>query len=297
MIRRVDSKDVDRQKFSALQARHASDVFCQSSYFEPLCPQWCLLVLNDYEGALVVPYNKFGPWSWVVSPLFYRTSAWLGTWAAADKMDAIELLKRHFSFGSLLLSDAPSDTEAKIYQVLDASSFSINECNTLAKRMIRKAEQQPIQYTSELDAKRFTEFLWGELGAKVDDMDSKAKTLFYGLITSLSDAGLLRFEGAVVGGVLVGGILVVESPKRHLYLKGTATREAKQLGVYYALMNRAIMRAKESQCKFDFGGSSIQGVAKFNRNFGAQDEQYERLTWGKEPFALRMIKQVRKIWK
>ena len=46
-----------------------------------------------------------------------------------------------------------------------------------------------------------------------------------------------------------------------------------------------------------FGGSSIEGVAQFNRNFGAQDAEYGHFAWGKQPRLFKFIKRLKGLWK
>lgn len=297
MIVRVDSKDVDRKKLSFLQNELSSDSFSQTAYFEALCPKWCLLVLRDYEGALIIPYNQKGPWQWVVTPLYYRASQWLGTWSDAEKVKAIELIQQEFSSGCLNLSDLPNHAETRNYQVIYPKSNSSTTYNSLAQRMIRKAENHDFNFIQELDIANFSSFLLRELGTKVDSVDSDSVKLLGKLLQSLNENKMLKFEGIVMGGELVAGLVVVELEGRHLYLKGTATDSTKKMGAFYALMHRAIQRAMSNNAIFDFGGSNVEGVAQFNRNFGAEDANYVNLSWGKQPTVLRTIKSIRKLWK
>lgn len=294
MIKRVESRDIDLKKFAELQ--RDADVFCKTAYFEPLCKFWCALVLNDYVGVIVIPYNKKGTYSWVVTPLFYRASAWLGTWSDEHKNTAINFLKTEFSHGNLNIQFTPFLNNQKVYQVISPATLSANNYNKLAKRMINKFEQQNTRFTCDLDIPMFVNFLLSELGGKVEGINPESMKLFTKLLISLQNHNMLKFEGVVQGGELLAGILIVETQNRHLYLKGTATDSAKKMGAYYALMNRAIQRAMEENVIFDFGGSSIQGVAQFNRNFGAEDEVYSNLTWGKQPFIISLLKRIKSLW-
>jgi hypothetical protein len=297
MIKRVKSDALDLVKLSRLQKLHEDDLFCQTAYFEPLFEQWCALVLNDYEGVILVPFKKFGPWTWSFTPMFYRASYWLGTWTEKDKDEALQLLQNSFHFGALNIGSIPSATEFRIHQVILPESLAQEVYNKLTNRMIRKAQQQEIQLVDTLHVERFVAFLHRELHEKVDGINNDSMRLFTRLLHSLQKQGCLRFEGVVMGGVLVAGILIVEGQGRHLYLKGTATQDTKKLGVYYLLMHRAIARAQSQGAIFDFGGSSIEGVAQFNRNFGARDATYSHFAWGKQPRLFTLIKRLRAAWK
>jgi lipid II:glycine glycyltransferase (peptidoglycan interpeptide bridge formation enzyme) len=297
MIKRIESEALDLDKLAQIQKLHADDLFCQSAYFEPLFERWCALVLNDYEGVLLVPYKRVGPWVWSFTPLFYRASYWLGTWTESDKKEALQLLKKSFHFGSLNLGLVSDSVEMRIHQVILPQNYTLENYNKLAQRMIRKAQQHDIQLVQDFDAAPFVAFLHRELNEKVAGINSDSMRVFEKLLRSLENKGFLRFEGAAIGGVLVAGILIVEGQGRHLYLKGTATQDAKKIGVYYWLMHRAIERAQAQGAIFDFGGSSIEGVAQFNRNFGAQDAEYGHFSWGKQPRLFKFIKRLKGLWK
>ena len=297
MIKRVEAKDVDLVKLAHLQKQHGDDLFSQTAYFAPLFEQWCALVLDDYRGVLLIPYKKFGPWQWSFTPMFYRASCWMGAWSEKDQEDALQLLRKSFHFGALNIGSFDKTLESRIHQVILPESPAQEAYNKLTNRMIRKAQQQEIQLVDTLHIERFVEFLHRELHEKVDGINNDSMRLFTRLLQSLQKQGCLRFEGAVMGGVLVAGILIVEGQGRHLYLKGTATQDTKKLGVYYLLMQRALERAQEKDAIFDFGGSSIEGVAQFNRNFGAEDATYSHFSWGKQPRLFTMIKRIRAAWK
>jgi hypothetical protein len=300
MLKFVESKHIDPEKWTKLEEQSAHSFGCRA-YFEPLSMHWGAIVLGDYEAALVLPYKTKMAWSWVYTPHFYRASYWLGAWSAEAQQEALNLLQQKFPFGQLnigSLDDNLGEVEKKmVHQVIDPQGFNFDALNKLAKRMVKKAEQQNFTFTTELHIDHFVDFLRVELSDKIDSFRGEDLQRFEQLILSLSAQNMLHFEGALEGGKLLGGLLVVVLPNRHLYLKGTATFTSKKQGLYYLLMHRAIARAIEKDVVFDFGGSQVDGVANFNRNFGAQDEFYTQITWGREPLSYKLMKKIWKIWR
>jgi len=294
MIRIVDSKYIDKLRFDSLLKAHYGNPFCLENYFSPLLEHWSLVVLDDYAGVLIVPFKKKMFWSWVYTPQFFRASYWLGTWSAEEQAQALDVIQSKFSFGSLNIGACTARNNELFHQQISPDKYDSNNYNTLCKRMLKKADGQAFRFTKEFQKEEFLRFLSEELGAKISDFKGDSIGYFRKLIDSLILSKCLHFEGAVEGGVLVGGILVVELPGQHLYLKGTASLEAKKMGVYYLLMHRAILRAVDQGSVFDFGGSRIEGVAQFNRNFGANDVFYGNITWGKTPFWFGFIKKILK---
>lgn len=290
MLKFVEFKHIDLNKWRLLLAENEDVIFTSEAYYSPLAENWGAIILDDYQGALLVPFKKKLFWTWVYTPKFYRASYWMGEWDTTNQIAALELLEKTFSFGALNLGPADCLKNELPHQVISPETYDEASYNTLARRMIRKAESVSIHLTNEWDETQFLTFLQAELGSKVDDFQGPSMHVFRDLLRSLQNAGIFHFEGAVVGGALVGGLISVQLPGRHLYLKGTANLEAKKSGAYYLLMHRAIKRAVAANAVFDFGGSRVEGVAQFNRNFGARDNEYTNYSWGSEPTPFKILK-------
>jgi hypothetical protein len=294
MLKFIESKHIDLNKWCLLLATNEDAIFTSEAYFAPLAENWGAIILGDYQGALLLPFKKKLFWTWVYTPKFYRASYWMGEWDAANQKSALELLEKTFSFGALNLGPADCLKNELPHQVIFAETYDESNYNSLAKRMIRKAETSGVHFTNDFQEEHFLSFLQQELGPKIDDFHGANIEVFRALIRSLQRAGLFHFEGAVMGGQMVAGLISVHVFGRHLYLKGTASMEAKKSGVYYLLMHRAINRAVAQGAIFDFGGSRVEGVAQFNRNFGAQDVFYANHSWGKRPVIFGLIKKILK---
>jgi hypothetical protein len=292
MLKYVESKHIDLNKWRKLLAENEEAIFTCEAYFAALAENWGVIILDDYQGALLVPFKKKLFWTWVYTPKFYRASYWMGEWDAANQKSALELLEKTFSFGALNLGSADCLKNELPHQVISPETYDEVNYNTLAKRMIRKGEASGVHFTNDYQEEHFLSFLEQELGPKIDDFQGVNIDVFRALTRSLQHAGLFHFEGAVMGGQLIAGLISVHVSGRHLYLKGTASLEAKKSGVYYLLMHRAINRAAAQGAIFDFGGSRVEGVAQFNRNFGAQDVFYANHSWGKQPKFFDLVKSI-----
>jgi hypothetical protein len=56
-------------------------------------------------------------------------------------------------------------------------------------------------------------------------------------------------------------------------------------------MDEVIHLNSSSKMIFDFGGSSIEQVARFNHSFGAKDYEYQRLYRNNLPFIIKLLKK------
>ncbi|MGY8927293.1 MAG: hypothetical protein ACKVJC_08360, partial [Flavobacteriales bacterium] len=75
-------------------------------------------------------------------------------------------------------------------------------------------------------------------------------------------------------------------------LKGTVTEEVKKNGGMYLALNSAIETADSNNKVFDFGGSRISGVKKFNSNLGGEDISYYFLEENKAPLWHKVISKI-----
>ena len=89
-----------------------------------------------------------------------------------------------------------------------------------------------------------------------------------------------------------GGIVCLENESQIFYLKGTVAEKVKKNGGMYLALNSAIESADDNGKLFDFGGSRISGVKKFNNNLGGEDVSYYFLEENKGPLWHKLISKI-----
>ena len=92
---------------------------------------------------------------------------------------------------------------------------------------------------------------------------------------------------------IVAGIILIEFNGVLLYLKGASFSDFKKNGAMYALMDFAIAYAQQNNLIFDFGGSSAEGVRRFNLNLGGIDIQYGVYQSEKTPIWFKGLKRIK----
>jgi len=78
---------------------------------------------------------------------------------------------------------------------------------------------------------------------------------------------------------------------RIIYIKGGSTPKGREVGAMHMIMDEVIHLNSNSKFIFDFGGSSIEQVARFNHSFGANDYEYQRLYRNNLPFFVKLLKK------
>ena len=90
---------------------------------------------------------------------------------------------------------------------------------------------------------------------------------------------------------VIAGAFLMESHERMVYLKGFSKEEGKKNGAMHFLFDQLIQQQAGSHKTLDFGGSSVDSVARFYKSFGALDCVYLHLRKNRLPKLLRWIKR------
>ena len=106
----------------------------------------------------------------------------------------------------------------------------------------------------------------------------------YQLLIRLMNTCLAQEKGTTIavykGTELYAAAFFMHSNNRFTYLKSGITNEGKESGAMHFLMDRFIQLNAGKDKMLDFGGSSVESVARFYKSFGAKDCVYLQLENG-----------------
>jgi hypothetical protein len=282
--------DFDRSGWDNLVRQSGATVFSLSAYLDATADNWCVLYNEDRSGGIACPYTvKLGV-KVLYAPFFHRYLEWTG----ANPPSPEELktaLTLHFPVADANLKPFDGIPEGtKIHQQVDKTSFQPNQ---QSKRMLKKAVVYTINQGRRQD--ELLQLLKRELSPRVASIDSHSLQLLEQLVSGFDDGQLIQLN-LLEGTTWKGAIWLLPFNGRMLYLKGTVEPDAKNNGGMYLLMEHAIGLAFEHDLVFDFGGSNVEGVRRFNLNWGANDVAYAALHWNNAPLWWKMLKTLRHTW-
>ncbi len=282
----IEREHIDCEKWDRLVEDLGGLPFSKSFYLDAVAENWCVLVDKDYSSGIAIPYVvRLGKRS-VYTPLFLRCLEWIGCQITQKQLDEI---KRKFPKGEFNFSGRYTEQlETLPYQEIRIGSLPIY--NDLAKRMIRKFENSNLALVQVDVPKNVLRIISEELPSKVYSVNQKSMILLENLVASLHANQLLRIIEVREEGGCVGGAFFIESRDRILYLKSAFRTDSKKKGAMYKIMDLEIQRAVENNKTFDFGGSRVEGVRRFNLNLGAQDQFYSSMKWDNMPLWYKGIK-------
>ncbi len=272
----IKPTETEQKEWDSLVKKYKGTVFSESRYLNALDLDWMICYNNDRTGGMICPFTVKGGQRILINPIYHQFTEWIGA-GSIDK-DAIEFLKRKFQIAELNVRSIVSGSSQLVHQVINNKNRSIN---TLAKRMLKKSQHYEIRLNTEIEA--IKKLIADELSDRIAGMTLKNLENLGNLAKAFSSSGL-RSYCAYSENKFAGGIWILENETQFMYLKGTAFSEAKKDGVIYSLMNKAIEDCLNINKQFDFGGSNVPNVQRFNYNLGGVDNTYSQLKWNHAPF-------------
>jgi hypothetical protein len=266
-------------------------IFSHSIYLDNVSENWCIVTDEYYSCGIAVPYTIRLGVKCFTTPIFVRYLEWFGhqeNWGHAR-----ELIDNYFSGGSIQVpKNLVTNQDVKYYQVINGE----RKLATQAKRMLSKSKNLKIETANVTEYLQVLNIIESELPGKISTLNKKNIEILKSLVLSLSDKGYITSLVIKNEKTIVAGILLIEFNGILLYLKGASFPEFKKTGAMYALMNHSIEYAQQKGFQFDFGGSSAEGVRRFNLNLGGVDKEYGFFNSDKAPFWFKELKKLKNLW-
>ena len=255
-----------------------SRIYAFSWYLDIVADHCDVLVLNDYEAVMPLPWKKKFGLKYITQPYFCQQ---LGIFS---KEEISEEIQRQF------IRKIP----LKFLKV----SLALNSHNLLIGQQIKKNLSVKLNKNYESICKNYSKGRKHAIKVAEKNQLMVAETSIQSLIDiqkkfyqyefseeklqKLSIQLLHQQKGAILGifkdEVLLGGALFVFSTKRIVYLFSAFTELGRELQVASFLLNFMLTKNENSQLIFDFEGGNILNMGKFYRSFGAEEEIYALVT-------------------
>ena len=292
-MKRINRKDIAIEKWDALVQRTPSaSIFDTSTYLDAVAENWCILVDEAYTKGIALPYTKRLGVEALYTPIFLRNVTFLGELESLEVLK--NLLQQTFKLGQLSIS-LESEQRNFYYQTLPIDAEQVY--SNLGKRMLKRFEKNKFTFEFSLEQDLVEYHINNELADKINAINAHTLKALNRLVMQFKQQQKVHIVNVLKAGKSVGGLFLLESNHRLLYLKGAFTEESKKEGAMYGAMQRAIDLAKEKGLLFDFGGSRVEGVRRFNVNLGGKDSFYSSIEWNNAPFWFNWLKKLQGIWK
>lgn len=289
----VERADLDVQKWDELVVRtENAAIFLFSYYLDAVAENWCALVDDNYSAGIALPYTIRAKQHILYTPIFVSYLEILGSVEDTGSM-------KDFIFANFKIIEAEfkqpilgTPTEVFMTQLLNPNQKRKGQVN----RMLNKAKRFELEVMRSTDWQRVFAFIESELGGKFSGMTSISLERLKKAYSAAEQKNAIQVVEIRKNSECVGGIICLESDTQLLYSKGATVDASKENGGMYAAIDAAIQVATETNKQFDFGGSRVEGVRRFNTSFGGADLEYFSYRIDKSPLWFRLLREINRRW-
>jgi len=288
----IERQDLEVQKWDNLvDETEGASVFTSSFYLDAVAENWCVLINTDYTAGLALPYTIRAKRKILYTPIFISYLEILGS---AEMGQLREVILKKFKTIEVEFKQEVLGSASDIFvtQFLNVEKKRKGQVN----RMINKSKRAGYEILETENWAAVFKILHAELNGKFSGMTEISLQRLKKAYSISQEKGLLRTFEIVEGNKGLGGVICIEKNGQLLYSKGACSIEVRNQGGMYAAMNAAIDFANKKNLTFDFGGSRVEGVRRFNHAFGGEDLEYFSYRIDKSPLWFRWVRHLKKRW-
>jgi hypothetical protein len=307
MIRFLEHREISKQKWDdCIAADSNASIFACSFYLDAVCDNWCGLVLDDYEAVFPLAAGSKYRINYLYQPFFTR---YFGVYskqenAAKPATEFLAAIPEKFRYMEFCLQEEQTVTgnefelTARNFQELSLNAspeLLLKNYSDNAKRSIRKAVKAGAEVKAGVTPKEIVDLFRRTKGQELEVFKEED----YKRLLRLMDACVKRKQSESIGvydkdGELCAAGFFMQYRNRYVFLKSGVTEYGKSHGFMHLLFDTFIKAHAGNDLALDFGGSSVESVARFYKNFGAKDCVYLQVKKNNLPGLVNWIKSLKK---
>lgn len=288
IIQQLKNHEIDKQKWDETISLAPNGIaYAYSWYLDAVFPNWEALVIEDYQYIFPLTIKKKYIISYFFTPVFAMQ---LGVFSKNEITEEIQVLCYDYlrKINMFDISVNPSnqfipdgftmiEKECQIVYLNQTYEAISNEYSTNLKRNLKKANKYNLTLKNSTNIKNVVFLFKKNRGDLIKDF----KDFHYEVLENLISEGLERNKIFIVEcfddrEVIAAGFFSITN-NRIIYHKGGSNEKGKKYGAMPLIIDTILKKYQNSNYIFDFGGSSIESVKKFNNNFTKINYSYYTL--------------------
>ncbi len=304
MIRYTEHNNIDKEKWDkCIEKSAAANIFVHSWYLDVVCENWSALILNDYEAVFPVASRSKYKISYLYQPFFTRYFGVYtqGKASVALTKEFLSAIPEKFRYMEFCLYQDKLDAKSfeikeRLYQKLDLAisyegirkGYSEN-----AVRSIKKSIKAGLTIREGIAPEMIVSLFRTTKGDELEVFKPNDYKVLIRLMKECLSKGKGRSVAVYDGETLSAAAFFMESDQRFIYLKSGITEEGKAKGAMYYLIDHVIKENCGRLKELDFGGSSVENIARFYKKFGAKDCVYLQLKKNTLPGIVNWVRSLK----
>jgi len=304
LIRYITYSEIDKVRWDACIDKASNGIiFAYSWYLDNVCEEWDALIAENYDAVMPLPKRKKLGIEYIFTPFFLNQLGVLSKKPVTAEIvdEFLTSIPAKFRYVDLSLhsSNSVSTNDFKIekrtIQQLDLNKSYPEiekDYSENLKRNLKKADKNELRFVKNINPEVIVDVFRNAQGEKLDVFKKKD----YEHLLLLMQTLIRRGMGEMIGvyskeNTMLAAACFMQSHDRIIYLKGAANEEGKTLGAMHFLMASYIREKASKKLIFDFGGSSVESVARFNTSFGTKEAVYLHIQRNNLPKFVRWMKE------
>jgi|KBSMisStaDraftv2_1062788.scaffolds.fasta_scaffold00488_2 hypothetical protein len=287
----IKQDNIDKEKWDRCIDHSANSlIYAQSFFLDEMAGDWDALITGDYQQVMPLTWRKKWGMRYLYQPSFTQQ---LGIFSLtpvnSETIEAfVAALKREFSFAEIFLNylnEGPFAPQPNfILSLNDAYENICAQYNEELVRNLQYAQRYELRYGKTQDFKsvisNYRE-LYGDRTPHVDDEDYGRFASLCSELESRSQLVVREVKGA--NSEQLAMAVFARDRERLYYLLPVTLPNGRTLQANHFLVDQAIREFCGQKLILDFEGSTLPGVARFYKKFGATDQPFYFLKHNKLP--------------
>lgn len=308
MIRFCTHDEIDPIKWNG-RIEHSSfpTVFADYDLLSLVSPDWCALILDDYEAVMPLPTRcKWGA-SYVYTPFFISRLGLFATAPSAQLMrDFVSALPKQYKQCDLCLNpnNDVSALSQNSYQMMASHSLAMNLSYEALQAHYSENTHRNLKTAAKYNLSLTVTDMWSIENLFLNNRGKEKGVAFkvadYEMLLCMADFWWDRDLVDLVGvknetGKLIAGACFLKDHQRRWFLfSGRDNAESDKRAMFY-LIDEYIKKHAGEDVILDFNGSMNPNVARFYAGFGAQRYEFPVLNYIPNSWLAPLIRCYRRL--
>ncbi|MDY0780093.1 hypothetical protein [Tenacibaculum sp. IB213877] len=301
MISLISREKLDVDKYNAcVENSMQANIFGFSWYLDIACENWSVLVLDNYEAVMPIPWRKKFFIKYVYPP-FWVLQLGIYSKVVEDENEFLIELFSEFKFVESRLNTQNSFSMflnyrfQKHFQILGLEQDYIHILSKYRKdrkKDLQRAKKADLTERWNDQPQNLIKLYHQNVGARV----RKIKEKDYENLLKLMQRCIDKKVGEILsvydknGQIVASGFFIKYKGRVSILVSSTDFKRRKN-GANTFLIDRAIYKYQPTYKIFDFGGSSMKSISKYFLSFGSHNESYYFLKYNNLPKFLKFFKR------
>ena len=300
-IKYIHREHLDEEKYNqCIDSSLQSKIYAFSWYLDIVCNTWDVLVLNDYEAVMPIPWRKKYGIKYVYPPFWVLQ---LGVFSneVIDENEFLTPLFNKFKFVELRINTHNNfELYPEFLQLKQCQKLVFNTTYSSTLSHYRKDRKKDLQKAAAADLiekwndhpSNLIQLFKNNIGKRTPNI----KETDYENLEKLIAICIEKKIGEILSvydkeNKLVASVFLLKHKNSITKLISSTDLKDRKNGANTFLIDRVIFKYHKDFSIFNFGGSSIKSVASFSKSFGAETEKYHQLKMNKLPKFLQLFKK------